>query len=361
MAILAGVAMQSMTVILQDARTAKTVRELETLDRAIVGDPRLVSAGHRCDFGYVGDVGAFPPGLAALLQNPGGYATWSGPYIPAGFVQDSIGFRTDEWGQAYVYDGGLLLTSVGSGSTISRRITGEADDYLHNTLHGRVTDAVGTPPGTTLRDSVRLSLLVPDGLGSSKTESTNPDPSGAFAFDSLPVGTHRLTAVFVPRADTLQRYVSILPRHKDTLELKFAANCFHSSGGGSLSLLPGSVVPGAKGNCERVYFTIQNATGSNIEISWIKLTYSAPVAYYQTVKWDGDNVWNQSNPKLGSGESATFASAKTIADGSQVEIQVRNFRDNRSGGSKVDMDNATVTVTFSDGSGFDIETGDCIE
>ena len=69
--ILASVAMQSMTATVEDVRRLQTEREMEMLARAIVGNPSLTKNGARSDFGYVGDVGAFPPNLQALYQSPG--------------------------------------------------------------------------------------------------------------------------------------------------------------------------------------------------------------------------------------------------------------------------------------------------
>ena len=119
--ILAAVAMQSMTSTVQDVRRIKTEREMEMLAEAIAGNPGLTQNNQRSDFGYIGDVGAFPPNLQALYQNPGGYATWDGPYLPPTFAQDSTGFKIDEWGALYSYTGGTLLASTGSGSAISRK------------------------------------------------------------------------------------------------------------------------------------------------------------------------------------------------------------------------------------------------
>jgi general secretion pathway protein G len=49
---------------------------------------------------YYLDVGRYPSsaeGLAALVQRPGGVATWNGPYLRSGVVP------SDPWGHAYVY------------------------------------------------------------------------------------------------------------------------------------------------------------------------------------------------------------------------------------------------------------------
>ncbi len=222
--ILAGVAMQSMTASVEDLRRVKTEREMEMLSRAIVGDPSLVQNARRSDFGYVGDIGAFPPNLQALYQNPG-FATWNGPYIPATFAQDSTGFKTDEWGRAYTYSGGITITSTGSGATLTKKIADATSDYLRNRVTGTITDAAGATPGATYADSINLVVTYPNGAGSIATKTYHPLASGDFVLDSLPVGTHLLRAIYRPDNDTIQRYVTVLPRNRSTVVYQFATDC----------------------------------------------------------------------------------------------------------------------------------------
>jgi len=230
--ILAAVAMQSMNVTVEDVRETGTEREMEMLAKAIVGDPAITSGGVRSDFGYVGDIGAFPANLQALYENPGGYSTWDGSYLPPGFVRDSTGFKMDEWGAAYSYSGGISITSSGSGSTITKKITDATSDYLLNQLNGIIKDINDSLPGTTYYDSVDIKITVPDGSGSTETKTYHPDSTGAFTLDSLPAGKHALRIIYTPQADTLLRYVTILPRHKSSKTYTFAAGHF-STGGGS--------------------------------------------------------------------------------------------------------------------------------
>jgi len=233
--ILASIALQSMTAVVEDARVVKTEREMEMLARAIVGDPDLTQNGQRCDFGYVGDVGAFPPNLQALLQNPGGYSTWDGPYLPPTFSQDSTGFRIDEWGTAYVYAAGITVNSTGSGSSITKKIASATTDYLLNSINGTITDINGDPPGLKYADSVSVVVTIPDGSGSTLTKSYLPNVAGSFTMDSLPVGRHPLRLIFEPNVDTLFRYLTILPRHKSSRRYQFAAAYFSSSTGPAVS------------------------------------------------------------------------------------------------------------------------------
>jgi type II secretory pathway pseudopilin PulG len=222
--ILASVAMKSMDTAIEDARRVQTEREMEMLAQAIAGNPQAVQAGLRADFGYVGDVGSFPPNLSALTQNPGGLTTWNGPYIEFGYAEDNSGFRLDEWGKAYGYDGALTITSSGGG--ITRRLAGDVGDYLLNQMRGSIEDAGGSPPGAGLADSINILITVPNGAGGLSTKAYHPDSSGTFTLDSLPVGEHRLDIVFTPWADTLRRFVTILPGNKLEYNYRFAERCF---------------------------------------------------------------------------------------------------------------------------------------
>ena len=230
--ILTAVAMQSMTAVVQDFRRVKTEREMEILAKAIVGNPDATVQGIRSNFGYVGDIGAFPPDLRALYRNPGGLATWDGPYVPPGFVQDSSDLATDEWGRPYVYGGGIVLASTGSGQPISRRLADAAADYLLNSLRGTIRDANDSLPGAIYRDSVDIKISIPDGLGATMTKTYRPGAAGAFQLDSLPAGQHLMRIIYRPEVDTLLRYITILPRHKSACDFKFAAAHFSTGGGG---------------------------------------------------------------------------------------------------------------------------------
>ncbi|UCC44363.1 MAG: prepilin-type N-terminal cleavage/methylation domain-containing protein [Candidatus Zixiibacteriota bacterium] len=229
--ILASIAIQSMDVSLDDYRRAKTEREMEMLSRAIVGDPDLRSGGQRIDFGYVGDVGSFPPNLQALLQNPGGYSTWKGPYLPPSYVGDTVGFKYDEWGAAYVYSGGTSITSTGSG--LVKKLADESTDYTLNTFQGLIIDSSHSPPGADLVDSVDILVVIPNGAGATITKTYHPDSTGEFTLDSLPVGCHPLNIIFVPEADTLYRHLTIMPRHKSSRTYEFAAAYFAGGAGSS--------------------------------------------------------------------------------------------------------------------------------
>jgi len=244
--IITSLAMQSMTSLMNDTRQVKTKNEMDQLANAIVGDPSLTAGGIRSDFGYIGDIGAFPPNLDALLSNPGGYSTWHGPYFASHLLQDTDGFKTDEWGHSYNYAGGILISSTGSGSTITKKIANDPADYLINSYNGIIKDANDSLPGITYSDSIDISITIPNGTGGVRTKTCSPDILGAFLIDSLPVGTHPINIIYQPQNDTLKRYLTILPRHKSNPAglYKFSSAYFGTtvtggcSGGGSFILRP---------------------------------------------------------------------------------------------------------------------------
>ena len=244
--IVLATAMQWMSSSVGDYRRTKTKYEMSILAGAIVGNPDIVVNGVRSDFGYIGDIGAFPPNLTALIVNPGGLATWDGPYLPAGFTQDSISFLTDEWGQPYTYSGGITISSAGGGAAIVKKIANAASDYLLNWCYGTILDADDSIPGPIMKDSIDIEITIPDGAGAAVTKLYNPDASGVFILDSLPAGKHALNIIYKPLSDTLHRYLTILPRHKSSPEYKFAGAYFSSggtgcTGGGTLVLRPNGV------------------------------------------------------------------------------------------------------------------------
>jgi type II secretory pathway pseudopilin PulG len=354
--ILITLAFRSAVTVSETAKVEQTKEELEALAYAIVGNPELQNNGVRTDFGYVGDIGAMPPNLDALVQNPGGYSTWNGPYIKRRFEQAADDFKKDAWGKLYQYTGVTIASTTGTG--IVRKLANSTADLLQNQVRGVVYDLDGTPPGATYKDSVRVRLTVPDGAGGMLTRTTTPDAGGYFTFDSIPIGNHDLEIIYLPDSDTLKRFVSVLPNSTVYGEYYLGAGVWESGASGGLVLVPGSQrVFG--GQCDKIEFDIRNATDTAITITSIQLTWSSPTAYYKEVKINGE-VFDQDNPRAGSGDVANFTSPRTIAAGATETVRVEGFRDTPTGnGNKVDMSNVSFTVTFSDGSSFVVVMGAC--
>ncbi|MEA3297403.1 MAG: hypothetical protein U9R56_06015, partial [candidate division Zixibacteria bacterium] len=177
--------------------------------------------GTRTDFGYIGDIGALPVSLNALVENPGGYTTWDGPYIIRG--ADPDGFNEDAWHVSYTYTD-TLIRSTGSGSDIDKVFAGSSALLLNNTVKGFIVDADKNVPGTIYRDSIIIWLTYPDGLGNLTTATANPDWKGNFSFSNIPIGSHVMKVICIPDSDTVSYPVSVVPQSITRIEIVFPAD-----------------------------------------------------------------------------------------------------------------------------------------
>ncbi len=363
--ILIGVALSSGSSLQDNARTEETKRELQQLAEAIVGNEELQSNGTRSDFGYVGDVGAMPPDLDALVTNPG-YATWDGPYIRSQISQDASDYKTDSWGTAYNYSGGTEISSTGGGSTIARRLANSSSELLSNEVSGAIIDVDGSPPGGVYADSVTVQLTYPDGTGGLATGTVQPRPDGSFSLSDVPIGSHSLSIIYEPENDTLQRFVAITPGSAAYSTYRLPGDYWSDTltyapsgggGGSELVYVTGTAYTGS-GGCKDVTFEIENTTGGDITISSLVATWSSPEAYYKKILIDGSQVANV-HPRLGSGETASFSSHVTIPAGGTVTVKLEQFLSNAVGGSPVDMSGVDITIDFSDGSSTTLNSGSC--
>ncbi len=359
--IVASLALRSMESIMKDARQIETEREMDVLAKAIAGDPSImaVAGGERSEFGYVGDVGSLPPNLGALVTNPG-YDTWNGPYLPPAFNREANGFGTDAWGTAYDYAGGVEITSTGSGSDITKRIAENSDDLLSNQVTGRIRDVNDSIPTADDLADLEAAIVYPDGTGGLDTVSTNPDDSGWFTINSLPIGRHPLRVIYTPEVDTLMRYVTIVPRNGTDEVLRYNFDTAYFSAGEAeyegLTFVPASdTAYGPGGQCHFVKFWVENTTDSPIEVTSITLTYTTE-AYYEALTFDGTVEFSDDSHLNGSGDVVTFSPPHTILSDSRVLVEVTGFKDLDEGNGKaVDMSTTTFTVSFDDGSIFDVE------
>ena len=219
--ILATIATRKMSDTVEDARYQQTKKELDHLAYAIVGNPELYSKGARSDFGYVGDVGALPPNLNALVTNPGGYSTWNGPYIDSG--SSGTDHLTDAWGTAYTFTD-TLVRSSGSGSNIDKLLANSSSELLSNTVSGFVVDASRDIPGSTYRDSLQIRLTYPNGSGGTTTTTVSPDADGSFSISSIPIGNQTLQVIYIPDTDTVSYTVCVLPGRTARLDIVFPAD-----------------------------------------------------------------------------------------------------------------------------------------
>ncbi len=134
--IIASIAVPYAFKLINQEKRSSTMKEMESLQTAILGDPSMSEGG------YVGDMGVLPINndLRALVQRiygsvvqPSGQTDtygvkygWFGPYLNTGF--DSTAFMEDEWGTPYRYGdpGTGQIRSAGEDRTF-----GTSDDIIY--------------------------------------------------------------------------------------------------------------------------------------------------------------------------------------------------------------------------------------
>lgn len=219
--LLSAIAIRQIGPQIDTAQSEQTKKELDQLALAIVGNPALKTNGARTDFGYVGDIGALPLSLSALVVNPGGFATWAGPYIDPG--PNGNDYLMDAWQSAYIYSGNTIR-SVGGGTNIDKPLGPSTANLLTNTVEGYLVDAGNQPPGPVYMDSVLIELIYPDGSGGLVLASRNLNASGNFSFSSVPVGNHSLRSIHLPTSDTTTYQIVVEPGSHLKLRLTHPAD-----------------------------------------------------------------------------------------------------------------------------------------
>jgi len=337
--VIASVAMKSLTAVNDTARIEETKRELDHLAYAIVGNPDLVSGGIRTDYGFVGDNGRLPANLDALLTQPGGYTNWGGPYISDEFSVDgsSSEYKNDGWGKAYSYSGGLTVSSSGGSSTITRTLANSTGDLLRNNASFTFTDLDFTPPGPDYQDSIRFVLTYPSN-GSLTSRTDYPSDDGFIAFDSVPIGIHRLQVIYLPDNDTLTRKISIAPGQDYYTDVQYFTDLWtaDTSGGGGGSGGSGSEVLRPSGSGTSSQLTDSPASGSN----WQKV---------DEVSADGNSTYvhgNSSSWRRDSYATEDHSTGSGTIDSVVIHIMCRR----QGGGNQRARTSLRVSGSYSNGS-----------
>lgn len=217
-AIVAGVAMRGAVNVTNSARVERTKQIMQALEFAIVGNPELKANGMRSDYGYVGDIGALPPNLQALISDPG-LGTWRGPYVHPGEGGTYQQYLRDAWNQSLTLNGAEIV-STGSGQTIVRRLASSTSALTSNRVHGVVVDSLGRGPDSTYRDSLAITLSHPDGSGAVAIRPVVAGRDGYFEVTQVPVGHHKLTVALIPNNDSITRYIDVSPESSAYIELR---------------------------------------------------------------------------------------------------------------------------------------------
>jgi prepilin-type N-terminal cleavage/methylation domain-containing protein len=353
--ILATVALRSLQSGIDQSRIRGTQEEMDELVMAIAGNPNLYANGLRSDFGYVGDVGSVPSSLDNLMTNPGSYTTWKGPYLGRRFTQDADGYKKDAWGNLYTFTSGITISSTGGGVTaMTKSASSAVSDLTTTPVTGTITDAAGNPPGDSSA-AITVRITYPNGTGGTTSATATPNGGGAFSVSGIPIGNHTITAVYRATNDTVYALASSLPKTGAFTSLRLPGSPFSASGGGGASggivYVSGSARTLGSQN-DSVAFDIRNSGTSSVTVASLVATYThSPNAYYERIRWGGTTVFNQNNPRAGSGDAAPFSVSRTLAAGATVTVRLQRFKNPATGSATPqDMSNINFSISFSDGS-----------
>jgi len=180
-----------------------TMRKMEAIRVAAIGDQSLDKQGRRANFGYVGDWGSLPTSLTNLTtaQTPawsynstyGFGAGWKGPYVSTQFTGETP-VTQDAWGNNFVWTPGgspPSLTSYGAdgaaGGTVYDKdiVMNFPTNLWRGNVYGYVADRMARMAGET----VELRSPV-NGVITASTDTSGSD--GDFSFTSVPFGPRSL-------------------------------------------------------------------------------------------------------------------------------------------------------------------------
>ncbi len=179
--------------------------ELQTLKKALAGDPALASGGLRNSFGFVGDMGRLPvpagaganrlteltTGAWSWVQQNGIWWGWRGPYVSE---------LLDPWGNEYYYSRATTETALAAAiwSAGPDGVSGNSDDVavtlrwdeVYSRVSGNTLDAcsIGSPFSA-------ISVSYPDGsavVSTAPVSTTAANPVYTIA-TWIPIGVRRIT------------------------------------------------------------------------------------------------------------------------------------------------------------------------
>lgn len=194
MGILALAGIRAVSKSGENAKYQSTLRELESLKIAVVGDERIIEGGKRVSFGYIGDVGQLPPTLQDLVSNVSSKPNWKGPYMAQNFTDNPNDYLYDGWNSAYTYSTATTsITSSGGGTPFAINLvkTQNPDDLEKLAITGTVSDRNGNVPLPS--DVVNIHIVITLANGTS-LPSVNPGTDGMYTVQNVPIGAQSVVA-----------------------------------------------------------------------------------------------------------------------------------------------------------------------
>lgn len=219
--ILSLVAIRNISTTTENAKFQATIAEMEQLEHAMIGNESLFANGVRIDFGYVGDMGAFPAALTNLVQNMGG--NWKGPYITINFQEDPNDYLNDAWGALYQWTAAsLTIVSPGNGNPITKVAGGTGavqTDFLNNAVAGTISSRSGFTPTDAELANMTITLT----LQSTGTRTATKQSGGSYSIANVPIGNHVITAVYSTIPETVKRSVCVVPKSNNLVDIVFSS------------------------------------------------------------------------------------------------------------------------------------------
>ncbi|MFN3466939.1 MAG: carboxypeptidase regulatory-like domain-containing protein, partial [Candidatus Brocadiales bacterium] len=287
--------------VIKKEREDKTIEHMKRLKVTVMGDPLDVRHGVRTSFGYFGDMGILPSTLENLYvrgaQTPYSFnqslntgAGWNGPYLTPEIVEYLGNLGQDYFGRDLQYTAPASFTKYTDstvGVQVEEEITssgrdkqaGTGDDlkvvFFNNELYSTVSGFVRDDAGNGV-SGVTVTLNYPSN-GSLTTATATTNASGLYSFNNVPYGNHSLSI--------------------SSSKLVLASGTGQTEGG--------------FGN--NVVFTIINTSTNIVSLTGLTATYNInPTAYYESVSFVNNQVFNRSNPRVSSEEAITFTNPVSV-------------------------------------------------
>ncbi|MGQ9707744.1 MAG: prepilin-type N-terminal cleavage/methylation domain-containing protein [bacterium] len=348
--ILSTVALRTIDSTRDRALFDQTTREMKELIYAMVGNPEITANGRRIDFGFYGDMMRLPNDLQELVENTTNAPNWRGPYLRREFIQDTMGYRLDAWGNPYTFDPATgTLAALGNGKyPMTMKVVDSLSHLTDNSIMGNVTDGDNNPPGENAA-TIGIYLYLPDG----SFYLARPDPGGYYEFSLgthgvIPIGNHRIV-VQRPGGDSIVKWVTVVPRSRTIVDFRFSRP-FRNT----LEMVGRPVLSG-----DTTGFTIKvvNTGVEENTISKIEFLEAPDSAYMGLLYIRGDEERTiQPTPRPGAGDTIEVTPSYTIKPNRAevVEFSFYDFRKTQSGGDTCNLYNKFFRLRFNDGSEFGV-------
>ena len=292
--ILTSVGINIVLRTLEAQKADSTLLEMETIKRAIAGDPSLIINGRRADFGYYGDMGIMPATLTDLITQ-GSQPTltnnttyfiiygWGGPYLSKSFEGESNTAIEDSWRNPYIYTDSKDENASGDsvyGKITSRGANGkvggegyDADIDLEilkrevvSTVYGSAYTIDGNP-----MVSGKVYLRKPNGTASLKRVSVVTGLQGTYSFSGVSRGARTLSFKAVGGIETNIKSILVAESAVAVPRVSSISNLIFVSG--SATVLGSSD--------EQVQFQLRNLLGQSITITDYRADYPGSHSSYK--------------------------------------------------------------------------------